>query len=199
MTVNGLPSRIGILGGTFDPPQNGHIAVANSVIQHANLDVVLFVPAGDPWQKNEEATAQQRLEMVALAIDGHPGLAVSTVDIDRAGPTYTVDTLSDIHAQYPGAELFFILGDDAFAGIHTWNNVEKLADLAQFIVVSRVNIPVEIPSFLAPRVNLIEVPTLPISSTMCRERIQSGLSLESLVPGSVVDYIEQHQLYRSTE
>ena len=196
MTVLGQNLRIGVLGGTFDPPQNGHIVLAQTVFERLDLDVVLFVPAGDPWHKEEEASPAQRAEMVALAIRGHDSFSLSTVDIQRPGPTYTVDTLRDVAKIYPGAELFFILGDEAFATIETWKDFEELGALATFVVVSRHGTRLEVPAKLSPSVNLLEISALPISSTLCRERIANGLSLEGLVPSSVAEYVQEHQLYR---
>ena len=196
MTVDGHSLRIGVLGGTFDPPQNGHISVAQAVFDRLKLDQVIFVPAGDPWQKNEEASPVQRVEMVKLAIAGHDNFSLNTVDIDRPGPTYTVDTLRELATQYPGSELFFILGDEAFEGIQSWKSYEDLAGLATFVVVSRHGTQPEVPAKLSPSVNLLEISVLPISSTLCRERIAAGLSLDSLVPGTVAKYVEEHQLYR---
>jgi nicotinate-nucleotide adenylyltransferase len=196
MTVLGQNTRIGVFGGTFDPPQNGHIAVAQAVFERLELDHILFVPAGDPWQKNEEASPLQRAEMVKLAIAEHDNCSLSTVDIDRPGPTYSVDTLRELASQYPSSELFFILGDEAFEGIQSWKSYEDLASLATFVVVSRHGTQPEVPAKLSPSVNLLEIPTLPISSTMCRERIANGESLEGLVPDNVAKYVEEHQLYR---
>ncbi|WP_280803961.1 nicotinate-nucleotide adenylyltransferase [Aurantimicrobium minutum] len=194
--MTGPHRRIGILGGTFDPPQNGHIAVALEVIRRLELELVLFVPAGSPWQKTEAISAQHRVAMSRLAIAGHNSLALSTVDVDRDGPTFTVDTLRDLRREYPDADLFFILGDEAFEGIETWKSFEELANLATFVVVSRTGTPVKVPAKLSPSVNLLEITTLPISSTLCRERIQEGKALEGLVPSAVADYIFDHQLYR---
>lgn len=196
MTVTGQETRLGVLGGTFDPPQNGHIAVAQAVFERFDLDHILFVPAGDPWQKSEEASAGQRLDMVRLAISDCDHFSVSSVDIDRPGPTYTVDTLHDLSALYPDAHLFFIVGDEAFAGIQTWKNFEELGNLATFVVVSRHGTQLEIPAKLSPSVNLLEISVLPISSTLCRERIANGQSVDGLVPDKVAEYIDQHQLYR---
>jgi nicotinate-nucleotide adenylyltransferase len=196
MTVLCQNTRIGVFGGTFDPPQNGHIAVAQAVFERLELDHILFVPAGDPWQKNEEASPLQRSAMVKLAIAGHDNFSLSNVDIDRLGPTYTVDTLRELALQYPGSELFFILGDEAFEGIQSWKSYEDLVGLATFVVVSRHGTQPEVPAKLSPSVNLLEIPTLPISSTMCRERIANGESLEGLVPDNVAKYVEEHQLYR---
>lgn len=196
MAVHGQPARIGVFGGTFDPPQNGHIVVAKAVLEQLNLDLVLFVPAGDPWQKHESSLAADRVDMVRLAIAGIDGFSVSTVDIDRGGPTYTVDTLRDIAAEFPQSQLYFIMGDDAFAGITTWKDFDKLGELATLVVVSRYGNAPEVPATLSPSVNLLEISALPISSTMCRERIANGDSLEGIVPEQVAEYVEKHQLYR---
>lgn len=196
MTVHGQHAKLGVFGGTFDPPQNGHIAVAQAVSERLGLDHVLFVPAGDPWQKNEHATPSQRVKMVSLAITGHDNFSVSTVDIDRSGPTYTVDTLTELAQLYPRSELYFIMGDDAFSGITTWKDFEKLGELATLVVVSRHRIAPEVPAMLSPSVNLLEISALPISSTLCRELIANGDSLEGLVPSKVAEYVAEHQLYR---
>ena len=196
MTVHGHVRKIGVFGGTFDPPQNGHIAVADAVLHRLNLDHVYFVPAGNPWQKNEQSSSQERFEMVSLAIGGHDNFSVSTVDIDRQGPTYTVDTLRDFKSLYPDSELYFILGDEAFAGISSWKDFDKLGEFATIVVVSREGIAPEVPAMLSPSVNLLEIHSLPISSTQCRERISNGETLEGLVPDKVAEYVEKHQLYR---
>ena len=196
MAVHGQPARIGVFGGTFDPPQNGHIVVAKAVLEQLNLDLVLFVPAGDPWQKHESSLAADRVDMVKLAIADIDDFTVSTVDIDRGGPTYTVDTLRDIAAEFPQSQLYFIMGDDAFAGITTWKDFDKLGELATLVVVSRYGNAPEVPATLSPSVNLLEISALPISSTMCRERIANGDSLEGIVPEQVAEYVEKHQLYR---
>lgn len=196
MTVHGLFRRIGVFGGTFDPPQNGHLAVAQEVFKGLNLDHVMFVPAGDPWQKNEEASSLQRVEMLSLAVKDYVCFSVNTVDIERAGPTYTIDTLRDLAHLYPESELFFILGDEAFEGIQSWKDYEELGEFATLIVVSRHGTDVKVPAKLSPSVNLLEIATLPISSTLCRERIANGDSLEGLVPHIVAEYIQEHQLYR---
>jgi nicotinate-nucleotide adenylyltransferase len=198
MTVLGHTTRIGVFGGTFDPPQNGHLAVAQALLERLELDHVLFVPAGDPWQKTVQTPAAERLEMVEIALLGQDRMSVSSVDIEREGPTYTIDTLTDLARLYPGAELFFILGDDAFSGITSWKNYEQLAQLATIVVVSRHGTPVEVPTKLSPSVNLLEMSALPISSTQCRERIMAGHSLEGLVPAGVAEYIEKKNLYRRT-
>lgn len=196
MAVHGQQTRIGVFGGTFDPPQNGHIAVAKAVLEQLHLDAVLFVPAGDPWQKHEISSMADRVEMVKLAIAGLDKFSVSTVDIDRGGPTYTVDTLQDISSEFPNSQLFFIMGDDAFTGITSWKDFDKLGELATLVVVSRHGKAPEVPATLSPSVNLLEISALPISSTMCRERIANGDTLEGIVPDKVAEYVAKHQLYR---
>jgi nicotinate-nucleotide adenylyltransferase len=196
VTVLGLKTRIGVFGGTFDPPQNGHVAVASEVLERLSLDLVLFIPAGNPWHKAEEASAEHRAQMVSLAIEGNPHFALSTIDIDRGGPTYSVDTLRDLSHIYPDAQLFFIMGDDAFAGIEGWKDYEDLASLATLVVVSRHGTHPKVPAKLSPSVNLLQIPMLPISSTQCRERIAQELPIVGLVPDNVADYVKDHQLYR---
>jgi nicotinate-nucleotide adenylyltransferase len=196
MTESGR-RRIGVLGGTFDPLHSGHLVVADEVFARLGLDQVLFVPAGDPWQKTTSASEDDRLAMVILGLEGHPNYALSTVDLDRPGPTYTVDTLRDLRSQYPDAELYFIVGTDAYARIDSWKDSEKLTELCEFVVVSRPSDPpVALPE-ARPGVNWLDIPALPVSSTECRQRVREGLSLEGLVPGEVATYIIDHQLYRS--
>lgn len=196
MTPQGR-QRIGIFGGTFDPPQLGHISAAEQVANALSLDKVLFVPAGDPWQKSDVSSSQDRKQMVSLAIEGNPLFELSTVEIDREGPTYTVDTLQSLSVRYGDAELFFLMGDDAFAGIKTWKSWEKLPTFATLVVISRQGTYVDVPETLLASVNLCEVSALPISSTQCRELIHQGKSLEGLVPPAVAEYITEHRLYRS--
>jgi nicotinate-nucleotide adenylyltransferase len=196
MTESGR-RRIGVLGGTFDPLHSGHLVVADEVFARLELEQILFVPAGDPWQKTTNASEDDRLAMVILGLKGHPNYALSTVDLDRPGPTYTIDTLTDLRSQYPHDDLFFILGSDAYAGIDSWHESTKLSQFCNFVVVSRPSSsPVATPE-PRPGVNWLDIPALPVSSTECRRRVREGLSLEGLVPGEVAAYINDHQLYRS--
>jgi nicotinate-nucleotide adenylyltransferase len=188
--------RIGVIGGTFDPIHIGHLAAANEVYHRLGLDEVLFVPTGQPWQKSDRVVsdAEHRYRMVLLATDRSP-FRVSRVDIDRAGPTFTVDTLRDIHSVYDPADLFFIVGADALAGLATWREPETLLDLAHMVGVTRpghemgVTLPPE-------SVTVLEIPALEISSTQCRERVAQGLPIDYLVPAAVAEYIGKHALYR---
>jgi nicotinate-nucleotide adenylyltransferase len=188
--------RLGVMGGTFDPIHNGHLVAASEVAAALKLDRVIFVPTGDPWQKQKVTAGEHRYLMTVIATAANPRFMVSRVDIDRGKPTYTVDTLTDLKAEYPDAELFFITGSDAIAQILAWREVEKLWDLAHFVAVSRPGHLLEIPEVPSGTVTSVEVPALAISSTDCRNRVANGEPIWYLVPDGVVQYIGKHELYR---
>lgn len=195
--------RIGIMGGTFDPIHNGHLVAGSEVADLFELDRVIFVPTGQPWQKSDRvvSSTEDRYLMTIVATAPNPRFRVSRVDIDRSGPTYTVDTLQDIKAQFPDAQLYFITGADALAQIMTWRDWESMLDLAEFVGVTRPGYKLE-ESFLPPqaqeRVHLVEVPALAISSTDCRRRAASGRPVWYLVPDGVVQYIAKSHLYEGS-
>jgi nicotinate-nucleotide adenylyltransferase len=189
-------TRIGVLGGSFDPIHNGHLVAAAEVAEKLQLNKVLFVPAGQQWQKSSQTSAADRLEMVRLAIDSNPVFAVSTVDVERSGPTYTVDTLRDLQVLNPDAELVFIGGADAISGLDTWQSAEQLGELAHFVAVTRPGFEFRLPQAANGNIETLEIPALDISSTEVRKRIADGLSLEGLVPDAVYSYIQAHNLYR---
>lgn len=191
--------RVGIMGGTFDPIHHGHLVAASEVAQSFDLDLVLFVPTGQPWQKRDVTEAEHRYLMTVIATASNPRFQVSRVDIDRGGPTYTVDTLRDLHAQYPNDDLFFISGADAIQQIVTWKDADEVWGLAHFIAVSRPGHTLTISSLPYHDVSYLEVPALAISSTDCRERVGRGYPVWYLVPDGVVQYITKHRLYRSSE
>lgn len=195
--------RLGVFGGTFDPIHNGHLVAASVVAEKFKLDRVLFVPAGDPWQKSETTDAVSRFEMTKLAIDSNPIFEISRVDIDRAGPTYTVDTLRDIRAEFADAEIFFITGADAIAGIASWKDVEQLWGMAEFIAVSRPGFKLEVPKSphlgANPSITLVEIPALAIASTDIRAKVKAGISVADLVPAGVAEYIANHHLYQGNK
>ncbi|RFA08822.1 nicotinic acid mononucleotide adenylyltransferase [Subtercola boreus] len=191
--------RIGIMGGTFDPIHHGHLVAASEVAQFFDLDTVLFVPTGSPWQKTDVTEAEHRYLMTVIATASNPRFTVSRVDIDRGGPTYTIDTLRDLAAANPDADLFFISGADAIAQILGWKDSEELWSLAHFVAVSRPGHTLAISALPRQDVSYLEVPALAISSTDCRGRVGRGFPVWYLVPDGVVQYITKHHLYRSVE
>lgn len=184
------------MGGTFDPIHLGHLVAANEVYRRLGLDDMIFVPTGQPWQKQdrEVSAAEQRYVMTVLGTDRTP-FRVSRVDIDRSGPTYTVDTLRDIHAEHESADLYFIAGADALAGLPTWREPEAILELAHLVAVNRPGHQMG-ETLPADAVTVVQIPALDISSTMCRERVTAGLPIDHLVPPAVVEYIRKNALYR---
>ncbi|MBB1255502.1 nicotinate-nucleotide adenylyltransferase [Streptomyces alkaliterrae] len=190
--------RLGVMGGTFDPIHHGHLVAASEVAARFDLDEVVFVPTGQPWQKSHQVVspAEDRYLMTVIATASNPQFSVSRIDIDRPGRTYTIDTLRDLHTRHPDAELFFITGADALAQILTWRDAEELFSLAHFIGVTRPGHHLADPGLPAGGVSLVEVPALAISSTDCRARVAHGDPVWYLVPDGVVRYINKRQLYR---
>ncbi|MGO4341408.1 nicotinate-nucleotide adenylyltransferase [Phycicoccus sp. Soil748] len=189
--------RLGVMGGTFDPIHHGHLVAASEVQALFGLDEVVFVPTGQPWQKDtrEVSPAEDRYLMTVVATASNPRFTVSRVDIDRPGPTYTIDTLRDLHAQRPDDELFFITGADALAQILSWKDADELFELAHFIGVTRPGYVLSESGLPADRVTLQEVPAMAISSTDCRARVERSEPVWYLVPDGVVQYINKYRLY----
>jgi nicotinate-nucleotide adenylyltransferase len=200
-TAAGAGRRIGVMGGTFDPIHHGHLVAASEVAHRFGLDDVVFVPTGEPWQKRGRTVspAEDRYLMTVIATASNPRFSVSRVDIDRQGPTFTVDTLRDLLRQNPGVELFFITGADALEKILTWRGWEEMFELATFVGVSRPGFELS-DTHLAEigdgRVHLLEIPALAISSTECRRRAAEDAPVWYLVPDGVVQYIAKRNLYR---
>ncbi len=193
----GRAPRIGVMGGTFDPVHHGHLVAASEAAASFDLDEVVFVPTGQPWQKSGASPSEHRYLMTVIATASNPNFSVSRVDIDRTGPTYTIDTLRDLQREHPGAELFFITGADAVAQILSWRDHDELWDLAHFVAVSRPGHPLSAAGLPSENVSLLEIPALAISSTDCRNRVHGGQPVWYLVPDGVVQYIAKHHLYRS--
>lgn len=189
--------RLGIMGGTFDPIHHGHLAAASEIAHLLHLDEVVFVPTGEPWQKEhkEVSAAEDRYLMTVIATASNPRFSVSRMEIDRPGATYTIDTLRRLHADRPGAELYFITGADALAQLLTWRGAEELFELAHFVGVNRPGHDLSDAGLPEGRVSLMEVPALAISSTDCRERVRDGEPIWYLVPDGVVQYINKRRLY----
>jgi nicotinate-nucleotide adenylyltransferase len=193
-----MAQRLGIMGGTFDPIHHGHLVAASEVAALFDLDEVVFVPTGEPWQKSERqvSPAEHRYLMTVIATASNPRFWVSRVDIDRPGPTYTADTIRDIAAQRPGAELFFITGADALGQILSWKNAQDALHMARFIGVTRPGYVLSDAHLPSDSVTLLDVPAMAISSSDCRDRVKSGQPVWYLVPDGVVQYINKHRLYR---
>ncbi len=186
--------RIGVLGGTFDPVHLGHLVVASEVCAALALDRVLLVPAHQQPFKDStgHASPEHRLAMCRLAVANDDRLEVSDVDIVRGGLTYTVDTLADIAAAYPDAELFFIAGADAVSRLSEWREPARLMELARFVGVGRPGHSA--PVLPAPHL-VVETPEVAVSSTEVRRRSRAGSPMRYLVPDAVVTYIAKHSLY----
>jgi nicotinate-nucleotide adenylyltransferase len=187
--------RIGVMGGTFDPIHHGHLVAASEVAAALSLDEVVFVPTGEPWHKKPVSSAEHRYLMTVIATAANPQFTVSRIDIDRPGVTYTVDTLRDLLALMPDADLFFISGADAIAQILAWKEVDEIWSLAEFIAVSRPGHNLELPEAPEGNISVLEVPALSISSTNIRQRAGASKPIWYLVPDGVVQYIAKHKLY----
>ena len=188
-------SRIGIFGGTFDPIHVGHVAVAVWVRAALELDTVELVVANEPWQKLDRprlSPAQDRLAMVRAAVDGIDGVNASSVEIDRGGLTYTLDTLQAYRADDPGGSLFLILGSDAAGGLDTWHRYEDIAEMAEIVVVDRPGAMGQRPPVVH---QVVDCPLLEVSSTQVRQWAEAGLPLEGLVPPGALAYCRQKGLY----
>ena len=190
--------RVGVMGGTFDPVHHGHLVAASEVASVFALDEVVFVPTGRPWQKDhrEVTGAEHRYLMTVVATASNPSFTVSRVDVDRPGPTYTVDTLRDLRRLLGDAQLFFITGADALQQILSWKDADEVWDLAHFVGVTRPGHELAATGLPHERVSLLEIPALAISSTDCRDRVARGEPVWYLVPDGVVQYIAKHGLYR---
>jgi nicotinate-nucleotide adenylyltransferase len=192
--------KVGIMGGTFDPIHHGHLVAASEVAYRFALDQVVFVPTGQPWQKGSiTSPAEDRYLMTVIATASNPQFHVSRVDIDRDGPTYTVDTLRDLRHEFGAdTELFFITGADALEKILSWKDADELFELAHLIGVTRPGFPLSDAHLPADSVSLVQVPAMAISSTDCRARVAVGKPIWYLVPDGVVQYITKRKLYRLT-
>ncbi|HSY16069.1 MAG TPA: nicotinate-nucleotide adenylyltransferase [Jatrophihabitantaceae bacterium] len=190
--------RVGIMGGTFDPIHHGHLVAASEVAARFELDEVVFVPTGEPWQKATRRVSppEHRYLMTVIATASNPRFRVSRVDIDRPGPTFTIDTIRDLAEEHPGAALFFITGADALGQILSWKDEQDAVRLAHFIGVTRPGYELTDAHLPADTVTLVDVPAMAISSTACRQRVAAGQPVWYLVPDGVVQYIAKHRLYR---
>ena len=197
--------NIGVLGGTFDPIHNGHLLMAEEARARLNLASVLFVPASQPWLKADSPilAAEHRVEMVRRAIAGKPYFKLSTMEIEREGPTYTVDTIVELGSRLEdGDELFFILGQDNLAQLPQWHEPSRLVEMCYLVAVPRPDtrtpnlkaLEADIPG-MSQRVMLMDKPNVDISASVIRDRVRRGLSILHLVPEPVSRYIRENGLY----
>jgi nicotinate-nucleotide adenylyltransferase len=186
-----MTSRIGLLGGTFDPIHNGHIAIAKTAIQQLKLDKLLLIPAGNPWQKSEFTDSKHRLEMVKKAGKDLEKVEVSDLEVNKTGPTYTFETLQELHKKFPNSEFILILGSDAVAGFDTWKEPNLIKTLARIYVVQRAGDFTQNWHF-----DRIQMPPIGISSTEIREKVKNNEPISDLVPKLVNEYISANGLYK---
>jgi nicotinate-nucleotide adenylyltransferase len=189
--------KVGIFGGTFDPPHMGHLIVAEHVREELGLDRIVFIPCSIPphKQENDITSGPQRMEMVRLATRGNPAFDVSDVELVRGGVSYTVDTLIDLTKQQPDRKLYFLVGMDNIGDFHTWREPQRILELAMIVVMKRpgYELPGEMP---IPDALVCEVPDVEISSRVIRERVREGKSVRHLVPDAVHSFIVAENLYK---
>ena len=197
------PRRLGILGGTFDPPHAGHLAAAVAVQTQVVLDELVLMVANEPWQKvgdRQVTPAQVRFEMTEALVEGISGLRADDREISRGGPTYTVDTLEEIHAEHPDTEIFLIVGADTASRLETWHRASDVVRLSTIVIVNRDDITNASPGFLhGARVVNVSMNRVDVSSSAIREAVAHGESIDSLTSPSVASIIRDRSLYVGTK
>jgi nicotinate-nucleotide adenylyltransferase len=190
--------RLGIFGGSFDPVHNAHVALARMALAELKLDELLWVPAGQPWQKKRHLTpAADREAMLRLAIAGEPRFVLSRIELERVGPSYTIDTVRALRRERPDAQWFLVIGQDQYAGFHTWHGWRDLLGLVTLAIADRPDAGHHVdPQVLAHAHAAVTLPMMDVSSTDIRGRVTSGQGIDDLVPPAVARYIARHRLYR---
>ena len=193
-----MTRRIGLFGGTFDPVHLAHLALARAAVQSLALDELRWIPAGQPWQKARAITpAAHRQAMLHLALEGEPRFVLDPRELQRAGPSYTIDTVRALQAEQPGAILYLVIGADQFAGLHTWRDWRELISLVTLAVAARPGVPLQAdPEVQAAAREAVPLPPMDISATEIRRRVAAGEPIDHLVPAAVAGYIGQYALYR---
>lgn len=187
--------KIGILGGTFDPPHSGHLLIANEVLHSIKLDEIWFMPNQEPPHKLNSggASTEDRIKMLELAIGGHSSFEIQAIELERSGRSYTIDTMKLLRSKYPQNEFYFIIGADMIEYLPKWRNIDELVSLVQFVGVNR---PAYIEETVYPIIN-VSVPEMGVSSGLIRSRIKEKRTIRYLVPEPVRKYIEENRLYGS--
>ena len=199
---HGRVNRLGVMGGTFDPIHLGHLIIASEALHVFELDRIIFMPTGQPWQKEAYAGSEDRYLMTLIGTSSNPRFAVSRMELDRVGPTYTADTMNQLK-DFHGSEtsLFFIAGADAVLKLGTWERIESLAELAEIVAVTRPGF--DLGGFRSrpewPRIRTLPTPGIDISSTEVRARVAEGRPIDYLVPAGVANYIREHGLYATAK
>ncbi|MBT2690298.1 nicotinate-nucleotide adenylyltransferase [Bacillus sp. ISL-47] len=187
--------KVGILGGTFNPPHLGHLIIANEVMCSQGLDEVWFMPNQEPphKEKSNAASNRDRIEMLKLAVDTHPGFKLELIELERQGPSFTYDTIKILKENYPQKQFYFIIGADMVEYLPKWHNIDKLLEMITFVGVQRPSYNLE----TSYSILYSEVPEMGISSSMIRSRLKKGGSIRYLVPDSIGNYIKENHLYES--
>lgn len=195
-------ARIGIMGGTFNPIHNGHLAIAQAAYRDAGLDKVLFMPSGNSYMKKDVLSSARRVDMVRLAIQGYPYFELSLAEAGRTGNTYTYETLHRLTTENPHTSYYFIMGADSLFHIEQWREPEQIFSMATLVCAVREDYDIEslrrkgeALTRLGAKIIYLDIPRIPISSTLIRERVQGGLPIAGLVPDCVSEYIVQEHLY----
>ena len=194
-----MHSRVGLLGGSFDPVHNAHLALARAALEALQLDQVRWIPAGQPWQKSGQdmSPPEHREAMVRLVLAGEPRFVLDRIEIERPGPSYTIDTVRELTAREPRTDWFLIIGDDQYAGLHTWGGWRELLGLVTLAVANRPGErSVPDPAVQAVAHAVVPLPLIDISATAVRQAVAAGADISQLVPPQVARYIETHGLYR---
>jgi nicotinate-nucleotide adenylyltransferase len=200
MHTDGGLDRIGVMGGTFDPLHLGHLVAASEVLHSFALDQVVFMPTGRPWQKSGYSDAEDRFMMALLGAETHRSFAVSRMELDRRGPTYTADSMQHLQGFFgPNVKIFFIAGADSILQLHTWERLDELQDLVEMIAVTRPGFELDKLEAGAgwPKVHTLEMPGIGVSATDIRARVKDGRPIDFLVPFAVHEYIRRQGLYAS--